>query len=177
MPIVAGDILLKLSAPGAAAGNTTAGTVGNSLGKYVSTTQVTAGANTLFPDITGAENAASQVDYACVFVHNNHATLTLTGAKVYLSAEVGGGATIAIWPDSTASLAVGSSSVQALTIADDTTAPAGASFSSPTTQGTALTLGDIAPGFVKAFWVRRTAANTAAVDNDGVTLAVFGDTL
>ena len=178
MSIVASDIKLKLSTTAGSAGNSGTGTVGASLGKYISTTVISDGvANGLFPDISGAQNAASRVDYACVFVHNSHATLTLTGASVYLSAEVSGGASIAIGIDTTAESAIGSSSAQALTIANDTTAPAGVSFSSPTTTGAALSLGDIPAGHCRAFWARRTAANTAAVANDGVTFTVFGDTL
>lgn len=179
MSIVAADIKLKLSVVSGSAGNTTAGTVGASLGKYISTTVITDGAaNGLFPSITGAENAASQVDYACVFVHNSHATLTLTGTKVYVSAQVANGASVAIAIDSTAASAVGSSSAQALQIASDTTAPAGPlTFSTPTDTASALSLGDLTAGQVRAFWVRRTAANNAAVANDGATFTVFGDTL
>lgn len=177
MAIIASDILLKLSTTAGSAGNTLAGTVGASLGKYVSTTVVAGAANDLFPNITGAENAASQVDYACVFVHNAHATLTLTTAKVYVSAEVPGGASVAIGVDSTAASALGSSSAQAVTIADETTAPVGPTFSTPTTTGAALALGNIGPGQVKAFWVRRTASNSAALASDGATFTVIGDTL
>lgn len=177
MPIVASDIKMKLSTTAGSAGNSNPGTVGASLGKYVSTTEITGAANDLFPNISGSENAASQVDYACVFVHNTHATLTLQQAKLYISAEVAGGASIAVGVDPTAASAVGSSSAQAVTIANDTTAPAGVTFSTPTTTGTALTLGDIGPGQVRAFWVRRTAANTPPVAADGATFAWFGDTL
>lgn len=177
MAIVASDIVLKLSTTSGSAGNTTAGVVGASLGKYVSTTPIPGGTNDLFPNITGAENAASQVDYACVFVHNTHGSLTLQQAKVYVSAEQAGGASVAIGVDPTAASAVGASSAQAVTIVSDTTLPAGVTFSTPTTTGAALSLGDIGPGQVRAFWVRRTAANTAPLANDGATFTVFGDTL
>lgn len=178
MSIVASDIKLKLSVVSGSAGNTTAGTVGASLGKYISTTVITDGAaNGLFPNVTGAENASGQNDYACVFVHNSHATLTLTGAKVYMSAQVALGTTCTIGIDTTAASAVGSASAQALTIANDTTAPVGVTFSNPTDTAGALSLGDLAAGQVRAFWVLRDAANTAALANDGVTFTVFGDTL
>ncbi|HEY9334362.1 MAG TPA: hypothetical protein VIQ79_08075, partial [Kribbella sp.] len=62
------------------------------------------------------------------------------------------------------------------TIANKTTAPAGVTFSSPTNAATGVALGTIPAGQCKAFWVRRTAANTAALSNDGVTLAITGDT-
>ena len=49
-------------------------------------------------------------------------------------------------------------------------------FSSPTSVGSGLSIGDLSPGTVKAIWIKRTAANTAAKNNDGVTLSIIGDT-
>lgn len=174
--ITPSEILFKYSVA-AAAGNTTVGTANGSLGDQISTTAWAGGvANDLFDDISGAENAASTVDYRCIFVHNSNASNTLENAVVYLSAETAGGATIAVGADTTAASAIGSGSAQALTIANETTAPAGVSFSSPTTSAAGVSLGNIPPGQCKAFWVRRTAANTAALSSDGVTIAVTGDT-
>lgn len=175
--IVAGDILFKYSVS-AAAGNTTASAASTSLGDQISTTAWAGGSvNDLFDNISGAENAASTVDYRCIFVHNNNASNTYENAVVYLSAETAGGASIAIATDNIAASAIGSASAQAAVIASETTAPSGVSaFSSPTTAGTGLSLGNIAPGQCRAFWVRRTAANTAALSGDGVTIAVAGDT-
>lgn len=179
MPIATTDILQKWSTTAGAAGNANANsTAGTSLGKYIATTQIVdATLNNLFPDVTGDENAASNVDYQCVFVHNNHATLTLQNPVIYISAEVAGGASTAIGVDTTAASALASATAQALTIANKNTAPAGVTFSAPTTKAAGLALGSIAPGQVKAFWIRRTAANTTAVNNDGVTVTVAGDTL
>ena len=177
MAITASDILFKLSTTTGAAGNANAGTVGASLGKYISTTQLSGTAlHNLFPVLTGAQNAASQVDYECVFVHNAHATLTATAVTLYLSGDVAGGATVSIGVDPTAASAIGSASVQALQIASSITTPAGVAFSAPTTDGTGISLGDIGPGQCKAFWVRRTAANTVALANDGATFNVAFDT-
>ncbi|HEY9265996.1 MAG TPA: hypothetical protein VIQ11_15470 [Mycobacterium sp.] len=174
--IVPSEHLWKFSVA-AAAGNTTAGTAATSLGDQISTTQWAGGvANDLFDDITGAENAASTVDYRCLFIHNSNASNPLENAVVYLSAETGGGAAIAVGADPTAASAIGSASAQAVTIANETTAPAGVTFSSPTNAATGVALGTIPAGQCKAFWVRRTAANTAALSNDGVTLAITGDT-
>lgn len=177
MAIVASDIVLRLSTTAGSAGDSTTSTPGASLGKYVSTSVMAAGANGLFDNISGDENAASTVDYRCVFVLNNHATLSLQNAVVYLSGDVAGGATVAIATDNIAASAKASASAQAATIATETTAPSGVSaFSAPTTKAGGLSLGTIAAGQVKAFWVRRTAANTAAVDADGTTFNVAGDT-
>lgn len=176
--ITSAEIILRYSTTAGAAGNSTAGTAAGSLGKYISTTAWAGGAaNDLFDDITGAENAASTVDYRCIFVYNSNASNALQNAVVYLSAEVAGGASIAVAADSTAASALGSASAQALQVANETTAPAGPlTFSSPTTAATGVSLGSIPAGQVKAFWVRRTAANSAALSNDGVTIAISGDT-
>lgn len=176
--IVAGDILLKYTIKTGSAGNSTSSTASTSLGKYISTTTWTGGSlNDLFDDISGAENAASTVDYRCIAVHNNNGANAYENAVVYLSAEVSGGASIAIAIDSTAASAIGSSSAQGDSIANETTAPTGVgSFSSPTTAGTGLSLGTIPSGQCRFVWIRRTAANSAALSADGVTIGVSGDT-
>lgn len=175
MAIVSGDLVLRLTVKTGSAGDTTAGTPAGSLGGFTSTTVLSAGANGLFDNVTGAENAASDVEYRAFDVLNNHATLTLESAVVYLSAEVAGGTVVAIGVDPVGPVAKGSGA-QGASIADEQTAPAGVSFTAPTTVGTGLALGSIAPGQIRRVWVRRTAANTAAVDADGVTFAVYGDT-
>ena len=175
--IVPSEIIYRYSTTAGAAGNTTASTPAGSLGKYASTSVWAGGsANDLFDDITGSENAAGAVDYRCVFVHNSNTANAFADAVAYISAEVAGGATIAIGVDPTAASALGSSTAQALTIADETTAPAGVAFSSPTTAGTGIALGTIDVGQVRAIWVRRTATNSAALSGDGFTLSVQGDT-
>lgn len=177
MAIVPADLLIKLSVKTGAAGNSTAGTPAGSLGKYISTTQLSATAlGNLFDNVSGAENAASEAEYRCAFLHNNHASLTLENAVVWLTGEVAGGAVTAIGVDPTAISAIGASAAQALEVANEDTAPTGVTFSAPGTQATGLALGNIPAGSCKAFWVRRTAGNTAAVSGDGATLNVGGDT-
>jgi hypothetical protein len=176
MAITASDLVLRYSVKTGSAGDTVSGTAAGSLGKYVSTTAMATGAGGLFDDVSGAENAASESEYRCVFLLNNHATLTAYSAVVYLSAEVSGGASCAVAVDNIAASAKGASSAQAAEIANEDAAPSGVgSFSSPTTAATGLSLGDLTPGQVCAFWVRRTTANTAAVDADGVTIGVSVD--
>lgn len=176
MPIAAADILFKFSVA-AAAGNTTAGTAAGSLGDQISTTQITdATLHNLFDIVTGDENALSDVEYRCFFVHNAHATLTWENVVAWLNSETAGGASAALSVDTTAASAVGSGSAQAKTVADESTAPATQTFTSPTTKAAGVALGNLAPGEVRAIWVRRTAANNAAVDTDGVVIRVEGDT-
>lgn len=178
MAITASDILLKLSVKTGSAGNSTAGTPAGSLGKYISTTQISGTPlNNLFDDISGDENAASNVEYRCIFVHNSHATLTWQGVVAWTSGAVSGGADAAIAVDNIAASAIGSASAQAAEITDEDTAPSGVgAFSAPTTKGTGLSLGNIGPGQCRALWVRRTATNSAAINNDGFTIELAGDT-
>lgn len=186
--IVTADILFKLSAPNASSGNSATGTPGNSWGNFISTTQLSATPlDNLFTDITGAQNAADQVDYAVIFVHNNTASgnsMLNTVAWLPLSLFVSGGALVALAGDTFAASAIGSSSQQAVKITASTNAPTGVSgWVSPTstppvfpsyTNG--IQLGTIAPGFCRAVWVRRSAVNSAPVNNDGFTLEVDFDT-
>ena len=178
MAITATDILFKLSIKTGTAGNQNAqGDVNASLGKYISTTEITdATLNNLFDDVSGDENAASDVEYRCIFVHNAHATLTWQGVVCWLSAEVAGGANAAIAIDDIAANPIGQATAQADEVANEDTAPTGESFSSPTTKAIGLSIGDLAAGNCRAIWVRRTATNSAALNNDGVTIRCEGDT-
>lgn len=177
--IVGSELVMRTTTTAGAAGDSTANaTPGTYLGKYASTTAIAGGGtNDCFPDINGAANAASQVDYAGFALLNNNAANTAQTAVVYIASEVAGGASIALAADSTAISAKGSSSAQLLTIASATTAPAGPlTFTSPTTVGTGIALGNIPVANVKGFWARRTAANTAALSADGVTVGFGCDT-
>jgi hypothetical protein len=182
MAITATDIVFRYSVKTGAAGDSTAqaaptnATTG-SLGKYVSTSAWTTGTNSLFDNVSGDENAASTVDYRCVFVLNNHATLTLQSAVAYFT-ETAAGASVAIALDNIAASAKASASAQAAEIVNETTAPGsvGTFSTAAITKAAGLSIGNLAPGQVKAIWIRRTAANSAALDADGFTLNVAGDT-
>jgi hypothetical protein len=103
--------------------------------------------------------------------------LTWQNVVAWLSAEVANGAVATIAIDSIAASAIGSSSAQAALIATEGDAPSGVgSFSGPTSKGAGLSLGSIAAGYCRAIWVKRSAANTAALNNDGVTIRCEGDT-
>jgi hypothetical protein len=177
--IVAGDIKWHYTTTAGATGNSTVNTtISTFLGKYIASSLWAGGAaNDLFDDITGAENAANQVDYAGIGIDNSNVNNDYVSPAVYISSETAGGAAVAIGADTTAQSAIGSASAQLVTIATQTTAPAGVSFTSPTTFGAGVTLGTITKnGYVKGLWIRRSAANTVALSGDGATLTVQGDT-
>ena len=166
MPIVPADIQLRLSG-GAANANPNA-----SLGSAISANAVGAGLHNLFDVVSGAESAAGDTEYRCIYVRNGHASLTLYGAVVFISSNTPSAGT-------DAAIGVGTSAINGTeqTVANENTAPTGVTFSQPTTAATGLALGDLGPGQHKAVWVRRTvSAGAAAYNNDGVTLAIQGDT-
>lgn len=181
MPIQSTDILWKYSikTPISGGNSSPQPDPNQSLGGFISTTTWPGGVlDDLFDDITGAENSALTTDYRCVFIHNNHASLTLFSAVLFISNQnlTVGHAVPAIGIDPTPESIISSLSSQAVSVASETIAPAGVSFSAPMTQNDALVLGDIPAGHCRAAWVRRTAVNGPPVTNDGFTLKVIGET-
>ena len=60
---------------------------------------------------------------------------------------------------------------------DESTAPVGETFSTPTTEGGALSIGNIPAGQHQAIWIRRTVTAAASAANGlNATLTVKGDT-
>lgn len=175
--IVASELICRLSV-GTGPGNSTASSGTTSLGGFVSSTALTAGLNTLFPDVTGAQNQAGYTDYRCVFVYNSNSANGYTSAVVYLSGgDPVGGAVVSIAVDTTAASALTSASAQADTIANGTTAPTAiGSWSAPTSAGAGLSLGTVGVGQVKAVWVRREVSGVTALSGEAIALAVSGNT-
>lgn len=118
-------------------------------------------ANELFDDIDKAESFSGDTEYRCFYFDNSDSTDTFFGVKLWISLDAN--------PDD---LAIGLDPAglngTATTIGGEGTAPAGVSFSSPTTEGTGLSLGDMAAGDNYAVWIRRTivAGNQVANSND-----------
>ena len=177
MAITATDIKFKYSVKTGTAGDQETSTAFNSLGKYISTTEIPdATLNNLFDNVTGDENVVEEMEYRCFFIHNAHATLTLLTTKVWLSAETAGGADCAIALDNIATSLIGNAVAQANEVTNENFAPEGETFSAPTTKAAGLTLLGLDAGECRAIWVRRTATNSAALDNDSVTIKVEGET-
>lgn len=174
MSIVSTDIVMRLTTTAGSAGDSTAGTPAGSLGKYASTTVLTPAAlQNMFDNVTGAESAAGDTEYRAGMILNNHATLTLTNAVIFVASETAGGGVITLASDNIAASAKGSASAQMGQIANESTAPTGVS-----AFGSSASLGDIGPGQVKGFWIKRVVPPGAtAVPVDGVIIEVDGDTL
>lgn len=157
------EVQYLLSAPNADSGYSTPGSVYNSNGMYCSTTQVNLSTvlNNLFPDLTGPQNAAQQVDYQCVFVYNSDDTDTMISPVVWIPASsvTSSCITWAYALDPTGVSNYNSGSQQALQISSPYVAPAGiSSYSAPSaTVSGGLEAGNIGPGQVLPVWIRRTA--------------------
>lgn len=179
--IVTTDIQFLLSAPQAASGYTKPGTPGNSLGLFVATTQLSlTPLDNLFMDITGAENAAGQVDYGCLFIYNNNADHAMLNPVAWLPTSLLGSqntATFAIGADTTAPSPLGSGSAQAVVISNPTLAPSGVTtwFAPSATSAGGVALPNIPAKDVAAVWIRRTANGTAGLNQ--FTVDVTFDTL
>lgn len=175
------EVLLLLAAPQAASGYSSPGSVYNSNGRWASTTQLNAGTtlNNLFPDITGPENAASQVDYQALFVYNTDDTDTMTNVFAWIpTSGVLGPLGWAVGADTTGVSAYNATvTPQAGYIAAPTLAPSTVStFHGPAASASGgAQLPSIGPGQVAALWVRRTAANSAAYTGDTFNLQVTFD--
>lgn len=162
MPIISTDIKYRLSG---GASNTDPA---SALGGAKSSTDA---ASVVFDDVSSAEATAGDIEYRCVYVDNNHGTLTLLSAKIWIKNQTPSS-------DTDVAIGLGSSAVNGIeqTVANENTAPVGVTFSSPSDLAGGLALGDIPPGQHKAVWVRRTVNASAASVNDSFALRVQGDT-
>ena len=158
MPIVSGDIIYKKS-----------GASGNCLGGAI---HADAAGSAYFDDVSSAEATDGDTgEYRCIYVKNNHGSLTLTGAKVWIKTQSPS-------PDTAITIGLGTSAVNGTeqTIADESTAPSGVSFTAPADFAGGLSIGDIPFGQHKAIWIKRVVTAGAAAYADSYALTVQGDT-
>lgn len=163
MPISSSDIKYRLS------GGSSNSDPNASLGGAMSSTAVPAGG---FDTVSSTEAGSGDTEYRCIYVLNDHATLTLQSAKAWIQANTPGGDTdVEIGLGTTA---VGTGNEQ--TVANESTAPSGVTFSAAANEGAALSIGDIPPGHRKAIWMKRTVNAAAAAANETFSIRVKGDT-
>lgn len=163
MPIISTEIQYLLSGGAANADPNL------SLGGIVSTTAVP---SNYFDKVDSAQALSGETNYRCFYVKNTNATLTLTGARVWIALNTTSA-------DTDINIGLGTSAINATeqTIANEATAPTSVVFSAAATEGASLLIGDLAPNQTKAVWLRRIVNANAAASNDTYTLRVKGDTL
>lgn len=122
----------------------------------------------VFPQVSEADSLLGIVEYRCLYILNTNGTDTATDVKLWIPTNTPGGDIIEI--------GLGSSGLNGTeqTIADGETAPTGVTFSSPSSLGAALSLGNIPAGQHYAFWQRRTVPQETrgTVISNGAVLAI-----
>lgn len=164
MAIAASDIKFYLSG---GAGNSDPDA---SLGGAISTTAITdATLNNLFDDVSGDEALAGDTEYRGFYVKNDHGALTWSNVVAWIQTNTPGADTVEI-----AIEAAKGSPCQ--TIADESTAPTGPSFSAPANKGAGLSLGALLAADVYMIWVKRiVGAACGAYNTNSFILKVEGD--
>ena len=107
-----------------------------------------------------AEAADGDIEYRLVFIKNTHGTLTLFNPLVWIANETmnaGDSIHLAIADEVKA---------ETETIADETVAPVGPSFTDAIDEGSAIVFPDLAPGEYQGIWVKRTIGAGSALAND-----------
>lgn len=169
MAITATDLKWKLSGGAANADPNAA------LGGAMSSVEITdATLDNLFDDVAFAEGAAGEAEYRCFYVQNGHATLALSDARIYISVPTSSAGT-----EFDIGLDPAAVNADATTVADENTAPAGVTFSRPTTYAAGLVLNGstgLVAGARKAVWIKRTVTAGVTSGTDSGTLKLEGDT-
>ena len=185
MAIVAGNLSVWLT--GAASDGAAQADPNASLGGFRSSTQITTGVlNNLWDNTSGAEASAGDTEYRCVCIRNDHATLELTDAKIYIAATGNAQIVISYAVESpTTSNTTGSCQ----TIVNESTTPTVntgncSDWSTATSYATGVALSQgahdahLGVGEIMFVWFKRVvAAGATAVNSVGPYVYIQGDTL
>lgn len=172
MPIVSGDIKQFLS------GGNSNTDPNASLGGIVSTTEVVDNTdNNLFDDVSGTEAQAGDTEYRGVYYKNNHGTLELQNARVFIATQTtSADDSVEIGKDP-AGAGDGSSTGVMTTIATESNAPAGVTFSAPATYAAGIALAGMTATKVHGVWHKRIVnAAAAAINANSYQITVQGET-
>lgn len=107
-------------------------------------------ANALFDDVAVADSIAGDTEYRCFYVKNAHGSESMSNTVLWIKTQTPGADSIAIGLDPAGAGGT------ATTIADENTAPAAVTFSTPSDSSTGLSLGTLTAGQSYPVWVRRT---------------------
>lgn len=168
MPIAATDILYRFSG---GSGNTDPNAC---LGGVMSTsTEITTNVtHNAFDVVSGAESLAGDTEYRGFYCLNNHGSLASQATHLYISSQTSSSGT-------SLEMALAGEGLNATmeTISTEGDAPAGETFSSPSTYAAGLDMGNIPFGQRYGFWLKRIVnASTAAMNDDTCTINIDLDT-
>jgi hypothetical protein len=167
LPIIASELELRLSG---GAGNTD---VNASLGGAKSSTAVTDNVlNNLWDNISGTESSAGDTEYRCVYIHNADGAITAENVRIYISTD-----TTSATEEVDIGLGTAAINATEQTVANESTAPSGVTFSHPTDYAGGLASANIPPGQHRSVWIRRVVdAATAAKNNNTYVMKCDVDT-
>lgn len=125
--------------------------------------------NDLFDDVSSSEASAGDTEYRGIYIALKAAAGgDLTDAAAYMSGQsANGGDLIDL---AVADEAIG---VTIETIANESTAPSGPTFSHPTTYAGGIVIGDLTPGDERGLWVKRTitaGATSGSITDNEITV-------
>ncbi len=131
--------------------------------------------NSIFDNVTGPESSAGRTEFRCIFIKNNHGSITFASPKIYIYNDTASGDDhIEI---GTGLVASGVGIVEQ-TIGSETTAPSSISFQQPLTVDAAIPFEDIPPGGGKGIWIKRVVnAGAQQYEDNFWDLEVVGATL
>ena len=127
----------------------------------------------LFDVVGSAGSENGETNYRCIYLKNNHGSITLQDAAAYLSVNT---------PSVTTEMEIGFGTATIggveQSIPDETTAPIGVVFTALIGDANSVALGSIPPGSHKAIWLKRVIdAGTVATPSEGATIIVTGDSV
>lgn len=171
MSIISSEIEYRLSG---GTGNTSPNAaLGGAMSTAAGGVITTAVLDNLFDDVSGTETAAGDIEYRGFYVKNANATLTWQTVVTWIDQ-------LTTSADDEFDIGLDPAAVNSAmtTIANESTAPVGVTFTRPVTKGTGLAIGNIPAGQFKGIWIRRTVnAGAAAVSGDNGSVRAEGDTL
>ena len=139
-----------------------------SLGGSGQGSEIGAGLHNIFDHVTPDEAVAGDVEYRAIDVKNSNISDTLFDAVAYISSQTTSSddAIEVAYEDGEQS------------VADESTAPTGLTFSAPTSKAEGVSLGDIVSGGTKRIWLKRTVtAGAASTASSSGELTIVGGTV
>lgn len=162
MPIIPSDLKFYLSG-GAANTNPN-----NSLGGAISSTQVVSNKlHNLFDVVNNLDSVNGAIEYRCIYVKNTSFDFILQNTKLTILSNTSS-------PDTSIEVSWGTSAINGTeqTVANETTAPTGMSW----TTGTTTSIGTLQAQGHKAIWIKRIVnTNSDSYNNDTTIIKVFGN--
>lgn len=110
----------------------------------------------LWDVVSSQESNDGDTEYRCIYVVNNHGSLTLQNAKVWISSNTSSSST-----EIQIGLGVSAINGTETAVGNEGTAPGGVTFSLAASEGAALSIGNIPAGQHKAIWIRRVVTAAA----------------